>query len=89
MGKMTFPVGLATQSKVKKKAALALLAEMLALVQGWAAAFRECDDPSRCWGHAMINLEQSLVQLGTSWKHVKEAQNPSMAYHPSDYAFGH
>lgn len=86
-GKAAYPAG--PHSTVNKKAALALLAEMLTLVEGWTGAFRECDDPTRYQAHAMIILEQWLEQLGVSIGQVKAAQDPSMAYRPSGYPFGH
>ncbi len=77
----------AHKSKAKKEAeAIALLAEMTAVIQGWRGAFREADDLNRHTEGYQGLLEDNVSALGFSPDQVTAAIDDSMRYHPADYA---
>jgi hypothetical protein len=77
----------AYKSKTKKEAeAIALLAEMSAVIQGWRRAFREADDLNRHTEGCQALLEDNISASGVSHDQVTAAIDDSMRYHPADYA---
>jgi len=77
----------AYKSKAKKEAeAIALLAEMTAVIRGWRGAFREADDLNRHTECCQALLEDNISALGFSPDQVTAAIDDSMRYHPANYA---
>jgi len=77
----------AYKSKAKKEAeAIALVAEMSIVIQGWRGAFREADDLNRHTEACQALLEYNISALGVSLDQVTAAIDDSMRYHPADYA---
>ena len=77
----------AYKSKAKKKSeAIALLAEMRVVIEGWRGAFREADDLNRHTEWCQALLEGHISELGVSPDQVTAAIDDSMRYRPADYA---
>jgi hypothetical protein len=77
----------AYKSKANKEAAaIALLAEMAAILQGWRAAFREADDVDRHTNWCETIVADNVAALGLSPDQVAATIDDSMRYHPADYA---
>jgi hypothetical protein len=84
IGKLTFVPG-----KIDKAAALTCLASCHAFVEGWKAAFSECDDIERWLSLPSNNLKELLSKVGASPDEMVAAVEPWMLFEPSDYALGH
>ena len=89
LGKLPYPTGTIKPWKHNSEGALPVLAEMLALINGWLAAFRECDNLEGPTVFAMAQIDQWVTTLHLSMNQVKAAMDASMGYEPSNYAFGH
>jgi hypothetical protein len=70
-------------------AAIECLAELHALATGWQAAFCECDDPKAYVAPLLCTLKEGMGKLGLNVEQLMAHIEPSMIYHPADYAFGH
>ncbi|MBK5264414.1 MAG: hypothetical protein JJE34_04140, partial [Alphaproteobacteria bacterium] len=84
LGKHHFPI-----NEKPAPDGLLLLADMISKLTGWASAFRECDNMDRYLASYMVSIDQWIELLHVDMEQVKAAIDPSMAYVPSDYAFGH
>jgi hypothetical protein len=69
----------------KKAEALRVLAEMVTMLKGWRAAFREADDVDRHTDWCETLIAQGAAGLGFSPDQVATAIDGSMQYHPTDY----
>lgn len=79
--KAIYPPGAGTN----KKAGLKHLARLVALIEGWSAAFSQCDDLYRVLYVAIADVHEGLQTLGVTMKQVKAAIDPSMHWSPADY----
>lgn len=84
IGKLTCGPG-----KVDKRAAIKCLASIHAFLDGWMAAFRECDNIERWVILPLGNLADLLNIAGVTNDEVTSAIEPWMGFEPSDYALGH
>lgn len=84
IGKLTFVPG-----RVDKATALKCLASFHAFVEGWRAAFSECDDIERWLNLPSSNYKELLNMVGVSPDEVVAAIEPWMSFEPSDYALDH
>lgn len=85
-GKIVYPLGSAF-GKFDKQAAVRVLAEYFAIVDGWRAAFKECDDLDQFLVGVFETQTEWLDKIGTTLEKVKAAITPDMEYHPDPYAF--
>jgi hypothetical protein len=85
LGKALYTAG----KPANETAAIESLAKLLALITGWEGAFRECDDPKRYVAPLRCTLEEGMGKLGLTEEQLKTHIEPSMIYHPGNYAFEH
>jgi hypothetical protein len=71
---------------INKKAGLVPLARLVALIDGWSGAFRECDDLNRVLDVPTADVQEWLKKLGLTMPKVKAATDPSMRWSPGDYS---
>lgn len=86
LGKIVYPLGSAF-GKFDKQAAVRVLAEYFAIVDGWRAAFKACDDLDRFLVGVSEAQTEWLDKIGTTLEKVKAAITPDMEYHLDPYAF--
>jgi hypothetical protein len=86
LGKTVYPGG--GFCKFDKQEALRLLAKCYAMVDGWRAAFKECDQVDRLLWTALHNIVDSLNKIGATQADLEKAVTPDMEYHLDPYALG-
>jgi len=68
-------------------AAIACAAEMYALVNGWIATFRSCDEITTRWAAVPLSsVADVLKTLGITAADIKAAVKPWMTFNPYEYA---
>ncbi len=74
--------------KFDKQKALRLLAMCYAMVDGWRAAFKECDQVDRILWIASNSIKDWLDNIGATIAELQNAVTPDMEYDPDPYDLG-
>ena len=64
------------------------MAKCYAMVDGWRAAFSECDQVDRILWTAFYNITDWLNKIGATPAEPQNAVTPDMEYHPDSYSLG-
>jgi len=86
LGKLVYPGG--PFGKFDKQEALRRLAKCYAMVDGWRAAFKECDQVDRILWTASNGIKDWLQNIGATMADLQNAVTPDMEYDPDPYALG-
>lgn len=75
--------------KINQAKAILCAAEQYAFIDGWLAAFSECDDMAIRWAKLPIaKLDETLTAIGISTDQIAKVVEPWMGYTPDNYALG-
>jgi hypothetical protein len=75
--------------KINHAKAILCAAEQYAFIDGWLAAFSECDDMAIRWAKLPIaKLNETLTAIGISTDQIAKVVEPWMGYTPDNYALG-
>ena len=84
LGKLIYVIG-SPFGEGEKAAAITELARYLAIINGWRAAFSECDEIDLLLADPHDSWNDWRAKVGVSVDEVKAALTPDMEYRPSSY----
>lgn len=84
LSKLIYVIG-SPYGEGEKASAITELARYLAIINGWRAAFSECDEIDLLLADAHDSWNSWRAKVGVSVEEVKAAITPDMEYRPSSY----
>ena len=75
-------------AKFDKQEVIRVLAKCYAMVNGWQAAFKECDRVDQIACTASNSIRDWLSRIGATMAELQKADTPEMEYAPDPYDLG-